>query len=108
MAGYYRKFVRDFGLISRPLTDLSKKDVPFIWSDSAEMNFRTLQQVLSTAPVLVIPDFTKPFVIETDPSAEGIGAILSQEGHLIPYLSRALGPKNYGCRRMRRSSWQFS
>lgn len=73
-----------------------KKDRHFRWTDETETSFRSLQQALITAPVLAIPDFTKPFVVETDASDGGVGAVLSQEGHPIAYLSRALGPRNQG------------
>jgi hypothetical protein len=96
LAGYYHKFVRNFGQISQPLTELLKKDRVFQWTAQTEAAFRTLQQALVSAPVLAIPDFTKPFVIETDASDGEVGAILSQDGHPISYLSRALGPKNQG------------
>jgi hypothetical protein len=96
LAGYYRKFVRNFGQISWPLTELLKKDRVFQWTAQTKAAFRTLQQALVSAPVLAIPDFTKPFVIETDASDGGVGAILSQDGHPISYLSRALGPKKQG------------
>jgi hypothetical protein len=96
LAGYYRKFVRNFGQISCPLTELLKKDHVFQWTAQTKAAFRTLQQALVSAPVLAIPDFTKPFVIETDASDGGVGVILSQDGHPISYLSRALGPKKQG------------
>jgi hypothetical protein len=96
LAGYYRKFVRNFGQISRPLTDVLKKDVVFRWTEQTEASFRALQQALITTPVLAIPDFAKPFVVETDASDGGVGAVLSQDGHPLAYLSRALGPKNQG------------
>jgi hypothetical protein len=88
--------VKNFGQISKPLTDLLKKDSVFKWTAETESAFRQLQQALVTAPVLAIPDFAKPFVVETDASNGGIGAVLSQDGHPIAYLSRALGPKNLG------------
>jgi hypothetical protein len=96
LAGYYHKFVRNFGQISRPLTDLLKKDHEFCWDERAESAFQQLKQALITAPILAIPDFNKPFVVETDASAGGVGAILSPDGHPISYVSRALGPKNQG------------
>jgi hypothetical protein len=96
LVGYYHKFVKDFGQTSRPLTELLKKDAEFKWTATTEAAFRCLQQSLITAPVLAIPDFSKPFVVETDAADGGVGAILSQDGHPISYLSRALGPKNRG------------
>jgi hypothetical protein len=96
LAGYYRKFVRNFGQISKPLTELLKKDHVFEWTAKTEAAFRALQQALVSAPVLAIPDFSKPFVVATDASDGGVGAVLSQGGHPISYLSRALGPRNLG------------
>ena len=96
LTGYYRKFVKDFGLISKPLTSLVKKGVIFLWTPTHEEAFQALKQALTSAPVLAMPDFQKPFVIETDASDKGIGAVLHQENHPIAYVSRALGPKNQG------------
>ncbi|CAL9030351.1 unnamed protein product [Prunus brigantina] len=90
---YYRKFVKDFGLISKPLTDMLRKD-GFVWSTEAEKAFETLKDALTTTPILALPDFTKDFVIECDASNGGIGAILSQDRHPIAYLSKALSPKH--------------
>lgn len=96
MAGYYRKFVRNFGLISRPLTDLLKKHSVFVWTGEEEASFQALKSALITALVLVLPDFNKTFEVETDASDKGIGAVLMQGGHPIAYLSKALGPRNQG------------
>lgn len=94
MAGYYRKFVKNFGIICKLLTNLLKKGETFCWTQSHEEAFNLLKSALSTTPVLALPDFTKPFTIETDASDKGVGAVLQQGGHPIAYISRALGPKN--------------
>ena len=70
-----------------------KKHVIFQWTPQLQLSFDTLKQALVSAPVLALPDFTKSFHLETDASATGIGAVLSQNQHLIAYISKALGPK---------------
>jgi hypothetical protein len=79
LAGYYRKFVGHFGIISKPLTDLLKKNTCFIWTAAHDQSFAALKHALSHAPVLALPNFSKPFAIETDASGMGIGAVLVQE-----------------------------
>lgn len=96
LAGYYRKFVRNFGLISRPLTDMLKKQAVFVWTDDKAAAFQALKDALITAPVLARPDFHKTFEIETDASDKGIGTVLMQHGHPLAYLSKALGPRTQG------------
>lgn len=96
LAGYYRRFVKNFGVISKPLTMLLRKGVPFKWTAETESAFQQLKHALVAAPVLALPDFSKPFTIETDASDQGIGAVLSQDKHPIAFLSKALGPKTKG------------
>jgi hypothetical protein len=94
LTGYYRKFIRQYGIISRPLSDLLKKNTVFCWTAIHQAAFEALQQALMTAPVLKLPDFCQKFSIETDACDTGVGAVLMQQGHPLAYLSKALGPKN--------------
>ena len=93
LSGYYRKFIKNYGILSRPLIDLLKKDVLFHWTPQLQTRFDTLKQALISAPVLALPNFNKAFTVETDASSTGIGAVLSQDSHPVAYLSKALGPK---------------
>ena len=96
LAGYYRRFVKHFGIISKPLTDLLRKGVVYVWTDSQDQAFSALKHALTTAPVLALPDFSRPFVVETDASGTGIGAVLMQGGHPLAFLSKVLGPRLQG------------
>ena len=84
------------GVISKPLTDLLKKGALFIWTQGHDTAFQTLKSALCSAPVLAVPDFTKPFCIETDASDLGVGAVLMQDHHPIAYISKALRSKISG------------
>lgn len=92
LAGYYRKFVRNFAHIASPLTALLKKDA-FSWTTEAESSFQALKGALTHTPVLALPNFELPFVIDTDASGIGIGAVLTQNGHPLAYFSKKLNPK---------------
>ncbi|XP_072015789.1 uncharacterized protein [Amphiura filiformis] len=96
LAGYYRKFIPDFAAIACPLTDGTKKGKPnkIEWGDSQARAFQTLKTKLTRSPILPLPDLKKEFVIRTDASDNGIGAVLMQEcmGILFPvyYISKKL------------------
>jgi hypothetical protein len=96
LAGYYRRFVKHFAIIAKPLSDLLRKGVMYVWTSVHESAFATLQHCLSTAPVLSLPDFAKVFCIETDACHTGVGAVLLQEGHPLAFISKPLGPKTQG------------
>lgn len=93
LTGYYRKFIKDYGKVAKPLTELTKKD-GFKWDEKTQAAFDTLKQKLTTAPVLTLPDFSTNFVIECDASGTGLGAILMQQKRPVAYFSKALGVRN--------------
>ena len=106
LASYYRRFIPGFAAIVKPLQELlgptnnkSLKNVPITdteWTGLCEVSFLRLKDVLTSAPVLAYPDYSKPFKVETDASLSGLGAVLSQEHNgrdkVIAYASRSLRP----------------
>ena len=93
LTGYYRRFIKHYGLISKQLIELLKKNA-FKWSEQAQEAFDKLKAAMVSALILALPDFSLPFTIKTDASGVGIGAVLAQQGHPIAYLSKALAPKH--------------
>lgn len=93
LTSYYRRFVKNYGSIIKPLTNLLKKN-QFTWNEEPTSAFNKLEQAMSTTPVLALPDFSAPFVLETDACDIGIGAVLMQHGRPLAYLSKALSPRH--------------
>lgn len=92
LTGYYRRFIKSYATLANPLTNLLKEDV-FQWSPEAEDSFQNLKQAITAAPVLALPAFMIPFILETDASGIGVGVVLSQRGHPIAYFSKTFAPR---------------
>ncbi|CAB0033381.1 unnamed protein product [Trichogramma brassicae] len=94
MVGWYSRFIKNEAEIKVPLSKLLRKDVTFVWGPEQEKAFEALKRCLSEAPVLVRPDFSKEFAIQTDASDYAVGAVLTQEyedgEHPVYYVSRVL------------------
>ncbi|KAL0539868.1 hypothetical protein IC582_024089 [Cucumis melo] len=90
LAGYYRRFVENFSRIATPLTQLTRKGAPFVWSKACEDSFQNLKQKLVTASVLTVPDGSGSFMIYSDASKKGLGCVLMQQGKVVAYASRQL------------------
>ena len=103
LASYYRRFIPKFSSVAAPLHALTRKNTQFVWTPTCQQAFDHLKQLMTDAPVLAYPDFEQPFLLETDASGTGLGAVLAQrqeEGSVRPvaYASRTLQnhEKNYG------------
>ena len=90
LAGYYRKFIKNFSSIARPLIKLTQKDTIFDWTLNCEKAFYDLKNALISASVLRFPNFEEQFTLTTDASNQGLGAVLSQNGHPCLFISRTL------------------
>ena len=88
LAGYYRRFVKDFSAITSPMTRLTRKGVKFIWDARCEKSFARLKELLTTAPVLIIPERGKGYTMFCDASKEGLGCVLMQTERVIAYASQ--------------------
>ncbi|XP_077541014.1 uncharacterized protein LOC144153239 [Haemaphysalis longicornis] len=99
LSGYYRDFIPGYATVAAPLTDLTKKLAPNTvkWGDREQRSFEELKRILSEAPVLQVVDFDQPFVLRTDASDQGLGAVLLQRKgavlHPVAYASRKLLPR---------------
>ncbi|WVZ76375.1 LOW QUALITY PROTEIN: hypothetical protein U9M48_024353, partial [Paspalum notatum var. saurae] len=87
LVGYYRRFIKDFYKTAKPMTSLTKMNAKFVWRPNCEEAFQTLKKLLTSTPVLAQPDVTKLFDVYCDPSGNGLGCVLMQEGRVIAYTS---------------------
>lgn len=100
LTNYYRKFVKDFAHIARPLHKLTK-GAAFLWTEKCQTAFTTLKKVLTEAPILAYPDCTQPFQLTTDASNDAIGMVLGQKRNgkmvniVIAYAGRKLNPAEH-------------
>ncbi|KAL8147994.1 hypothetical protein AgCh_005357 [Apium graveolens] len=92
LAGYYRRFLKDFSKIASQVTKLTRKNEKFVWTEKCKESFQELKRRLVTAPVLALPDETGNFVIYSDASLKGLGCVLMQHDKVIAYASRQLKP----------------
>lgn len=97
LASYYRRFIPNFSDIAYPLTTLTKKDEPFLWTSMCQDSFDNLKEKLCSQPILTFPDFNETFTLTTDASDYAIGAVLSQNDRVVSYGSRVLNKaeRNY-------------
>ena len=92
LIGYYRKFIKGYRAIAKPFTNLLKKD-SFHWNDKALEAFTKLKESVTQPPMLALPDFSRPFIIECDASGKGLGAVLMQDQSPIAFHSQYLKDK---------------
>ncbi|GJR98092.1 putative reverse transcriptase domain-containing protein [Tanacetum coccineum] len=97
LAGYYRRFIKDFSKIAKSLTKLTQKNKKYIWGKDQESTFLLLKQKLCEAPILALLEGNDDFVVYCDASHQGLGAVLMQREKVIAYASRQLKPneENY-------------
>ncbi|GJR97603.1 putative reverse transcriptase domain-containing protein [Tanacetum coccineum] len=97
LAGYYRRFIKDFSKIAKSLTELTQKNKKYIWGEDQESAFQLLKQKLCEAPILALPEGNDNFVVYCDASHQGLGAVLMQREKVIAYASQQLKPneENY-------------
>ena len=94
LAGFYRRFVKDFSTLAAPLTEVIKKNVRFKWEHAHEEAFQALKEKLTNSPVLTLPDFSKTFEIECDASDVCVGDVLMQKKKSIAFFSEIFGGDN--------------
>ena len=102
LVGFYRKFIRGFSVVAAPLTELTKKGVLWTWGPTQQRAFETLRTHLTHAPIIVLPKWEEPFVLETDASVKGIGGVLSQD------FADGRLPIAFASRKLTSAEWRYS
>ena len=92
LTNYFRRFIQGYAARCKPLTELTRKSVPYAWSPECQEAFEALKQDLTSAPVLAAPDFTKAFEVVTDSCQWSLGGVLLQELRPLAYYSRKMIP----------------
>ena len=97
LAGYYRRFVKEFSIIASSLIKLLRKGVKFEWDDKCQSSFEQLKKILVEASVLTQPTLGREYAMCNDASKIGLGCVLMQDGKVVAYASRQLKPheQNY-------------
>jgi hypothetical protein len=90
LVGYYCRFIENFSKIVKPMTELLKSNMSYVWSDKCEASFQEHKTLLTTTLVLTLPYASKDFVVYCDASRQGLGCMLMQRGKVVPYASRQL------------------
>jgi hypothetical protein len=93
LTGYYRKFIKDYGKLAKRLTELTKKD-NFYWNEETNKDLQHLKRVMTSPPVLVLPNFELPFEVECDAAGRGLGVVLMQQRQPVAFFSKALSEGN--------------
>ena len=97
LAGYYRRFIKDFSQLVAPMTRLTRKEVKYEWNDPCERAFQELKRRLTSAPIMIVPKRGQGYTVYCDASKDGLGCVLMQSGRVVAYGSRQLEnhKKNY-------------
>ena len=88
LAGYYRRFIKDFSRLAAPMTRLTWKEVKFDWDDRCEKAFQKLRRRLATAPIMIVPDRGQGYIVYCDALRARWGCVLMQSGRVVAYGSR--------------------
>ncbi|XP_066396097.1 uncharacterized mitochondrial protein AtMg00860-like [Miscanthus floridulus] len=91
LVGYYHKFIKEFGTIVAPLIALLKKE-GFSWTETTRATFNALKAAVTTTPILALPDFSQPSIMECDASTNGFEVVLLQGSHPVVFFSRPMAP----------------